>query len=199
MDLPSWLRPVPTSGSETWHQLAALVEDGSLLLHGSRTPGLKRLLPVAPTDMSPDAFSKETGVFATEDPTYALAYALRSPGCRGLLNACLYPGTVADVSRRKIFVSYGIPEDGGPVLAAGAVYAVPTEHFMRMPAYEDPDLGTILECQWLSPEPVPVVAEIPVTPDDYPGRVNRHDAAAVATASAADPRGFPWLTARVET
>ena len=73
-------------------RLAEWTADGRHLLHGSGTSGLLRLEPRAPLDHSPDDWSKRTAVFATEDPTWAIAYAVRASDCPQFLNACFYPG-----------------------------------------------------------------------------------------------------------
>lgn len=192
---PSWLRRAPTQGDATWSRLARLVEAGDLLLHGSRTSGLTALEPRAPVDNSIDTYSKQTAVFATEDPTWAVSYAVRSAHCRRFLNACFYPGTSGgDWSERRIFLSYAATDDGREPTEPGVVYAVPADAFTRMPSYHDPVFGHITECQWISTETVPVVAEVPVAPGSLPSRPLVHDFDTVTTRAAENPTGFPWLT-----
>ncbi|WP_372699850.1 hypothetical protein [Arthrobacter sp. JSM 101049] len=195
MEVP-WTRDVPTAGSPVWERLARLVDQRGLLLHGSRTPGLATLEPAAPLDRGPDVYSKSTAVFATEDPTWAMGYALRDESCLRLLNACFHP-LAADGSwgPRRIFLSYARPASGTPPLSRGVVYAVPRGPFTRMPPHDDPALGSIVECQWIATDPVPVMVEIVVEPLDMPFAVRTHDHDRVSAAMDADPSGFPWLDA----
>ncbi|WP_309082283.1 hypothetical protein [Zhihengliuella sp.] len=189
-----WHYPAPTCGDATWTRLAELVAGGEYLLHGSQTPGLDVLEPNAPLDFSPDAFSKATAVFATEDPTWAMAYALRSPARRRFLNACFYRGgSAGDWSERRIFLSYAVGDDGHPTLSPGVVYVLGRDAFTRMPSYTDPALGLITECQFVSTAPVRVVTEISVGPANLPIEPHFHDDDVVSERSARRPDGFPWL------
>lgn len=193
MEGNGWHRAAPLDGDATWRALAALVARG-LLLHGSQRRGLDMLEPRAPIDFSIDEFSKSPAVYATEDPSWAIGYAIRAAHCRGMLNACFHPGTsTVDPATRRIFLSYARGAGGQAATAPGVVYAVPADGFIRMPSYRDLRLGMITECQWINPEPVPVMAEVPVSAQNLPLVPLLHDAREVAARSAADPQGFPWL------
>lgn len=124
----------------------------------------------------------------------AIAYAVRSASCRGFLNACFYPGAGAgDASERHIFVSFAANENGPAPLKAGVVYILPSRSFTRMPSYTDPILGLITECQFVSTEPVPVMAEISVQPANMPLTPLLHDFETVSSRASLNPLGFPWL------
>ncbi|HET7415653.1 MAG TPA: hypothetical protein VFI97_08170 [Arthrobacter sp.] len=194
MSDPTWLQRAPAQGGPTWTRLAEAVATGDLLLHGSQTRGLSELEPGAPIDHSVDLFSKQTAVFATEDPTWAMSYAIRSPSCRRFLNACFYPGTSpGEWSERRIFLSYAATQAGHAPTVPGVVYALPSTAFTRMPSYTDPAFGQITECQWISTESVPVVAEIPVAPENLPNCPLLHDFDTVTERSIENSGGFPWL------
>lgn len=194
MDAFTWHVPAPSKGGRNWTRLAKLVATNEFVLHGSQTPGLTSLAPRAPVDFSLDEFSKTTAVYATEDPSWAVAYAIRSSACRRFLNACFYPGAAAGGwSERRIFLSYAATEDGQAPTRAGVVYVLPRKSFTRMPSYTDPILGPITECQFISTEPVPVLAEIAVEPHDLPITPALHDFEAVSGRASAMPTGFPWL------
>jgi hypothetical protein len=192
---PAWLQRAPTRGDATWTRLAEAVASGDVLLHGSQSPGLTALEPRAPIDHSADVYSKQSAVFATEDPTWAISYAIRSARCRRFLNACFYPGaSLGDWSQRRIFLSYAATPDGRAPTEPGVVYVLPRTAFTRMPSYHDPVLGQITECQWVSTETVPVVAEVSVTPENLPSRPLLHDFDTVTQRAAQNPGGFPWLS-----
>ena len=192
--MTSWHWPAPTQGSPAWMRLAEWTADGRHLLHGSGTPGLHRLEPNAPLDHSPDDYSKRTAVFATEDPTWAIAYALRAPDCPQFLNACFYPAKrVATASERRLFYSYGRRPDGTAPVQAGTVYVLDARAFTRQPPYLDSNIGTVItECQWTSTSPVEIVDAVQVSVSDLPGPVPTHDPLRVRERIALEPRGFPW-------
>jgi len=155
---------------------------------------LTALRPRAPIDFSPDQFSKQTAVFATEDPTWAIAYGIRSVACRRFLSACFYPGLEPGTpSQRRIFLSYAATVAGQAPTTGGVVYVLPRDSFTRMPSHLDPALGPITECQWTSTETVPVADEIPVDRHDLPIPLLLHDFETVSARSAEDPAGYPWL------
>ena len=138
--------------------------------------------------------SKRTAVFATEDPTWAIAYALKAPDCPQFLNACFYPdkwvGTVAD---RRLFYSYGRRPDGTTPVSAGAVYVLDAGAFTRQPSYVASEIGgAIIECQWTSTAPVDVVEAIPVTSVDLPNPIPTHDPVLVRARMSQDSAAFPW-------
>lgn len=190
---PAWLQRAPTRGDATWTRLAEAVASGDVLLHGSRAPGLTALEPRTPIDHSVDNFSKQPAVFATEDPTWAISYAIRSAHCRRFLNACFYPGASAtEWSQRRIFLSYAATSDGRAPTTPGVVYVLPRAAFTRMPSYRDPVLGQITECQWVSTETIPVVAEVSVTPENLPSPPLLHDFDTVTRRATHNPGGFPW-------
>nr|AFK89430.1 hypothetical protein [Arthrobacter sp. J3.40] len=152
------------------------------------------LTPRQPLDFSLDEFSKTTAIYATEDPTWAIAYAIRSSSCRRFLNACFYPGAAAGHwAERRIFLSFASTEDGQAPTNAGSVYVLPSKSFTRMPSYTDPVVGPITECQFISTEPVPVLGEISVKPQNLPLTPALHDFETVSRRASSNPLGFPWL------
>ena len=186
--------PAPTQGSPAWTRLAQWTADGRHLLHGSGTSGLLRLEPRAPLDHSPDDWSKRTAVFATEDPTWAIAYALRAPDCPQFLNACFYPGERAGAaSDRRLFYSYGRRPDGTAPVQVGTVYVLNAGAFTRQPPYLDSDIGAVItECQWTSTTPADVVDAVPVTMSDLPGPLPTHNPDLIRARMAESSTRLPW-------
>lgn len=70
---PWWTCPAPRGGGAVWSELARCAATGDYLLHGSRSAGLGVLEPRAPVNFSSDDFSKTAALYATEDPTWAMA------------------------------------------------------------------------------------------------------------------------------
>lgn len=180
-----------------WQFLQWLTGQG-YLLHGSEQPGITRFEPRTPFDLSPDEFSKRTGVFAASDALWAMMYALgdRARVAR-ILNMALQVAQGTDWSAPRYFLSFaprhaGVT-DGRSLLSPGLVYVLPADGFERMPPYDWPGLGRVLEPHWVSPEAVTPLWSVPVSPADFPLPVRLHDAARVDALSGSDPWGFPWL------
>lgn len=189
-----WHWAAPTTGSPVWIRLAEWTAGGHHLLHGSGTPDLHRLEPRAPLDFSPDDYSKRTAVFATEDPTWAIAYAVKAQDCPQFLNACFYPGEWASTAAdRRLFYSYARRPDSTAPVQAGTVYVLDAGAFTRQPPYLAPEIGGVItECQWISTAPVDVVDVVPVTTADLPNPVPTHDPVRVRARMAQNPAAFPW-------
>lgn len=158
--------PAPTSGTDRWHRLADAASDGALL-HGSRTAGLNQLEPQTPFDLSADDYSKQTAVFATEDPTWAIAYAVRDESSRHFRSARFYPGATAGTpAQRRIMLDFDRDLDGRPRLSPGVVYILDPTGFSRMPSHVDPEFGLITECQWAKPHTAHIIGAVAVAPAD---------------------------------
>lgn len=184
-------------GVPRWLFLKWLTRQG-FLLHGSPRGNLSEFEPRTPHDLSADAFSKRTGVFAASDGLWAMMYALRdcSRAAR-MLNMALQVREADGWTSMRYFLSLaprkGTVKDGRSLLAPGFVYVLPPDGFEPMPPYEWPGLGAVREPHWVSPHPVQPVLCVPVTPADFPLPVRTHDAAQVDARCAAGPWGFPWL------
>jgi hypothetical protein len=185
-----------------WVFLQWLTEQG-YLLHGSEQPGISGFEPRTPFDLSPDEFSKRSGVFAASDALWAMMYALRDrTRVARTLNMGLQVRQGAVWSAPRYFLSFaprhwdmtdGGVTDGHSLLSPGVVYVLPAEGFERMPPYDWPGVGQVLEAHWVSPAPVTPLWSVPVSPADFPLPVRLHDAARVDVLSGHDPWGFPWL------
>ncbi|WP_345466213.1 hypothetical protein [Deinococcus carri] len=185
-------------GVPRWLFLEWLAREG-WLLHGSARGDLTEFEPRKPHDLSPDDFSKRTGVFAASSGLWAMMYALCDrPRVRRMLNMALQvqePG--GGWSPLRYFLSLA-PRDpaiteGRALLAPGCVYVLPPDGFEQMPPYAWPGLGAVREAHWVNPNPVHPVLRVPVMPADFPLPVRMHDAARVDALAQNDPWGFPWL------
>lgn len=180
-----------------WTLLQGLAGQG-FLLHGSGHRDLHEFQPRAPHDLSPDDFSKRTGVFAASDGLWAMMYALRDRNrVRRMLNMALQLKQEGGWSPMRYFLSFAPHDpavtDGRSLLAPGFVYVLPPEGFEPMPPYEWPGLGWVREPHWVNPHPVRPLLCVPVAPGDFPLPVRTHDANRVDPLSQLDPWGFPWL------
>lgn len=177
-----------------WEILQWVADSDELLLHGSQTGALTELQPRTPEDRSPDSFSKEHAVFGSSDAIWALCYALRGREADGMLNSCVHLETDTGWSQPHYFLSLSGPRPGPGLLEPGWIHLVAKRDFERMAPYEWPGVGRVLEAQWSSQCPVPVVASVRVETRDLPLRPRSHSREAIQRASSVDPHGFPWLT-----
>lgn len=181
-----------------WLFLDWLAREG-WLLHGSERGDLTLFEPRTPHDLSPDEFSKRTGVFAASDGLWAMMYALRDPSrVARILNSALQVREGSGWSRMRYFLSFAPRDpavaDGRSLLAPGFVYVLRQDGFKQMPPYDWPGLGMVREPHWVSPNPVRPLLRVPASPADFPLPVRVHDAARVDALSQHDPWGFPWLS-----
>lgn len=168
------------------------------LLHGSAQPNISHFEPRTPHDLSPDDFSKRTGVFATSDALWALMYGLRDRSrVARMLNMALQGREEGRWSEMRYFLSLaprGVPvADGRALLSSGFVYVLPGDGFEIMRPYDWPGLGFVREPHWVNPDAVVPLGCVPVAPADFPLSVRTHNAERVDRLCAADPWGFPWL------
>ena len=168
------------------------------MLHGSQQGDITRFEPRTPFDLSPDEFSKRTGVFAASDGLWAMMYALKNRAeVQRIVNMALQVKEGGGWSQMLYFLSFASrhpgAEDGSDLLASGFVYVLPADSFEQMPPYDWPGLGHVQEAHWINPNPVAPLMCVSVTPTDFPLPVRLHDAARVDALSASDPWGFPWL------
>ena len=141
--------------------LRYLVHHKRYLLHGSSNPDIDRMEPRQQTDWSG---RPTNAVFASGDGIWPLFYAAtpREGWPSSLRNACLVVQTANGDSERFYFFSIGSRalRCGGWV--DGTIYVLPANTFAPAP-------GTPLRFdEWTSPQAVPVVAKLSVSPDDFP-------------------------------
>lgn len=185
------------SGTPRWAWLQWLAERG-FLLHGSNRADLAVFEPRTPHDLSPDEFSKRTAVFAASDGVWAMMYALTDRAkVKRVLNTAVQVRHADGWSTMRYFLSLAPREekvtDGRSLLRGGSVYVLPRDGFERMPPYEWPGLGDVLEPHWANPRSVTALFRVSVAPADFPLPVRTHDADRVDALCRADPWGFPWL------
>lgn len=138
-----------------------------VLFHGSRRGGIEELRTERETGDS-TAYGGQRAVFATDDPVWAMWFALlaRGPGFRSTRN-----GVWSIRGRRRYFFS--VDSDDADVLADGWLYVLPRAGFTPEPAVA----GLLQSGQWVSPEPVKPLARLAVTPADFPfaDLIGRHN------------------------
>ena len=180
-----------------WTFLQWLTRQG-YVLHGSNHADIAAFGPRTPKDFSPDEFSKRTAVFASSDGVWAMMYALINRArTKRILNMALQVREHGSWSPMRYFLSLA-PRDpnvteGRRLLQTGYVYVLPRDGFDRMPAYNWPGVGDVLELHWANPQVVQPLMCVPVSPADFPLPVRVHAAARVDALSQSDPWGFPWL------
>ncbi len=185
--------PVPK-----WVFLCWLAEQKGYLLHGSDNADILEFEPRTPKDDSPDDFSKQTAVFATDDGIWPIFYAVvnRKQFKLRMLNGALQFATSSgEWSDVRYFFSLTESVLKQHPWHDGTVYILPRDGFKQGPPPYELRGHLVLEPHWANPKPVHPTAKLRVTPEDFPflEQVRGHDDATVMASAAHDPYGYPWL------
>ncbi|MFC9693888.1 hypothetical protein ACFTSF_35370 [Kribbella sp. NPDC056951] len=147
-----------------------LAVNREVLFHGSPREDLRELRTDRETGDS-TAYGRQQAVFATDDPVWAMWFALMPRGgdLRSTRNGVW---SVRGDSRSRYFFSVDSDLPDGELLTDGWMYVLPRHGFTREPA-----LARVLQSgQWVSPDSVRPLAHLAVTPADFPlaAVVGRH-------------------------
>ncbi|TCC46871.1 hypothetical protein E0H75_27945 [Kribbella capetownensis] len=160
-----WQPPDDTATYLRW-----LATHRDVLFHGSQRADLDQLTPDRESGDS-TAFGNQRAVFATDDPIWAMWFALlnRSPGYRSTRNGAW---SVRGGHDRHYFFSVDSDQPDADLLTPGWLYVLPRSGFTR----ERPAAGLVQSGQWINPNPVRPIAHLPVSPTDFPfpNHVHRH-------------------------
>lgn len=185
--------PVPK-----WMFLCWLAEQKGYLLHGSDASDIFEFEPRTPKDDSPDDFSKQTAVFATDDGIWPIFYAVinrRQFKVRMLNGALQFATSSGGWSDMRYFFSLTESVLEQRPWRDGTVYILPRDGFKQGPPPYELRGHLVLEPHWANSKPVRPAAKLQVTPADFPflEQVRGHDDATVMASAARDPYGYPWL------
>lgn len=154
--------------------LRYLVERKEILLHGSNYSNVKVLMPVLFTSDVKEATNNQL-VFAAADAILAMFFAILDRRVTNLQLTCFkkYVGTMSNGSYqlpdatgvRTSHYFFSINEERLKLrpFRSGTVYLLPKDKFK--PAAEGQD---VLLDEWISWEPVEVLAKLSVSPEDFP-------------------------------
>ena len=166
--------------------LRYLVDRKQILLHGSPYPDLKVLVPLR-LSTDPRAAMNRQSIFASADAIVPMFFAI--------LDHEKYSGSTSNGSYRLfdangLATTYYVFTINEKMLnlrpfRCGTVYLLPKDKFAPAAAGH----GVILE-EWISEEPVPVLAKLSISPDDFPfvNAIGVHNEGEQA-----------WLTATIQT
>jgi hypothetical protein len=144
--------------------LSYLVHARGYLLHGTASTDLDAVRPMVAVDY--DARTQEA-VFATSDGIWPLFFATLDRARAGSLwNGCYQIRRGSIVRRFYFFFTEADPRDEA-IWREGAVYVLPREPFAR----------SWIPNEWVSPNAVPTVGKLSVSPSDFPfkDRVKKFD------------------------
>jgi hypothetical protein len=146
-----------------------LAHSQQYLLHGSSSRDIEFLEPREQTDWSG---APTVAVFASGDGIWPLFFALlnRSTWRGSIRNACLVVDLAPQESERFYFFSVNKETLAGDAWTDGVVHVLPRDTF------EPTGRGPVRFDEWSSKAAVPIVARIPVSPQDFPflGNVTGH-------------------------
>ncbi|WP_432942917.1 hypothetical protein ACQPXM_38485 [Kribbella sp. CA-253562] len=147
-----------------------LANHRQVLFHGSKRDNLSELRPDRESEDS-TAFGNQRAVFASDDPVWAMWFALlaRGPGFRSTRNGAW---SMRGETTWQYFFSVDADQPDEELLTDGWLYVVPRAGFTVEPAIA----GLLQSAQWVSPDPVGPLARIAVTPADFPltSAIGRH-------------------------
>ncbi|NGN62823.1 hypothetical protein G5C51_02755 [Streptomyces sp. A7024] len=178
-----------------WQFLCHAADRGTLVLHGSGDPAIKRFEPRQPDDTS--EFGNRCAVFAAGDGLWPMYYAVldRERHPMSLINGCarVADGSSGQLGDPHYYFSISARALKQQPWRAGTVYLLPADTFELQPRIQVGDASIQLP-QWASPLPVTPVAKLDVHPEDFPflDHIRGHDDDQVRTRAAANPDGFPW-------
>lgn len=137
--------------------LSYLVHARGFLLHGTASAGLDEVSPRPATDYQARTLE---AVFTTSDGIWPLFFATLDRGRAGSLwNGCYQIRRGSTLHRYYFFFTEADPHDDS-IWRDGSVYVLPREPFTE----------TWIPNEWVAREPVRAIAEIAVSPSDFPFR-----------------------------
>lgn len=145
-----------------------LAQERPVLFHGTGRGDLETLSPVRQSSDT-SAFGNQQAVFATQDPVWAMFFAVldrSNPEFRSTRNGA---STVIGGRREfgpRYFFAVNDAMTRERMWRPGVVYVVDRKGFMP----DARDLGVIDNAQWASVAPVKWLAKVRVTPEDFPFR-----------------------------
>jgi hypothetical protein len=140
-----------------------LATNRPVLFHGSQRENISELQPDRESTDS-TAFGNQRAVFATDDPVWAMWFALltRGPDFRSTRNGVW--SLRGERRYRQYFFSVDSDQPDTSLLADGWLYVLPRVGFTSEPAIA----GLLQSGQWISPSPVTPAARLAVAPSDFP-------------------------------
>ncbi len=188
-----WIEHVPVP---KWVFLCWLVEEKSVLLHGSSNPDISLFEPRAPDAKDDDEFSQQTAVFAASEGIWPMFYAILDRGLRPrFLNSAVRLELLDGWSDTRYFFSVNDVVFKQNPWREGAVYILPKEGFVLEPPNEVAGGFTVQDPHWANVNLVKPLAKLKILPRDFPflAQVRGHDNDVVQARAKANPSGFPWL------
>jgi hypothetical protein len=148
---------------QTSTYLQWLANHRQVLFHGSKRDNISELRPDRESEDS-TAFGNQRAVFASDDPVWAMWFALlaRGPGFRSTRNGVW--SIRGDTQYRQYFFSVDTDQPDADLLTDGWLYVVPRDGFSAEPAVA----GLLQSAQWVNPDPVRPLTRIAVAPADFP-------------------------------
>jgi hypothetical protein len=156
---------------DTTSYLRWLATHRQVLFHGSQRDNISELA-VDRESTDSTTFGNQRAVFATDDPIWAMWFALltRGPGFRSTRNGVW---TIRhDPLTRQYFFSVNTTQSDEDLFTDGWLYVLPRDGFTPEP----PFAGLLQSGQWVNLNPVAPLARLAVSPSDFPFRdvIGRH-------------------------
>jgi hypothetical protein len=173
-----------------WRFLCSLAARRRIAFHGTGDPGIERFEPREPVDFAP--FGQQSAVFATNDPIWAMFYAIvdRTRHSLTLNNGCLVLEDTGDV-----YYYFSVSRQALPLepWRTGYVYLLPADTFVEQPGAVYAGRPAHIP-QLASPVAVRPFARLRITPRSFPflDRIRGHDDERLADYAQAVMAAAPW-------
>ena len=156
--------PGPLLGYLQW-----LATRRDVMFHGTRQGGLEELRTQRETSDA-STFGDQVAVFASDDPVWAMFFAVlrRGRDWRGTRNGAM--STVEDPLRRRYYMSVNVEVAPGDEKTDGWLYVLPRDGFVG----ERPRWGHLYTSHWVSRQPVRALGRFAVVAADFPVPIGRH-------------------------
>ncbi len=178
-----------------WQFLCYLCDCKPVVLHGSGRADIREFEPRQSNDI--EEFGNRRAVYAASDGIWPIYFAVmdRDRAVTSLVNACVRV-VGADGSTSGPYYFFSINADALPLRPwrDGTIYLLPRDTFEHQALR--PHRGAKVDtAQWASPVSVRPLAQLSVSPEDFPflEQIYAHDPRVTQERAARDPEGFPWL------
>jgi hypothetical protein len=188
LDVDALLRETPRV--VRWQFLCGLAARRRIAFHGTGDPGIERLEPREPVDVTP--FGSQRAVFATSDPIWAMFYAIvdRARHRLTLNNGC---AVYEDTGEAFYYFSVSRQALVHRPWRTGYLYFLPADTFVEQPG--EVYAGRRMRVpQLASPVAVTPFARLRVAPTSFPflDRIRGHDDERLAEYARAVMAAAPW-------
>jgi hypothetical protein len=176
-----------------WQFLCHLADQHGIALHGSGDPNIALFEPRQSNDLN--EFGNQKAVYAASDGLWAMFFAIVDRDrVTSITNACVRLSDQTGALHGPFYV-FSVSQSAlpGQPWRTGTVYLLPRRTFTTQPAMTFGS-NEVHIAQLASFEPVPPLAKLTITPEDFPflRQIRGHDDQRLQEYATALQTGAPW-------